>query len=118
MRSLLAIVLLGGMSAAAAQRAPSLGAAASFAVLSGTSVVSDGARVGGNVGVSPGSTISGPIAFTVGTTFRNDRAASAAQRDYAEAYGTLAALACKPLPDLRPPPGVYCIEIGRASGRG
>jgi hypothetical protein len=109
MRSLLAIVLLGGMSAAAAQRAPSLGAAASFAVLSGTSVVSDGARVGGNVGVSPGSTISGPIAFTVGTTFRNDRAASAAQRDYAEAYGTLAALACKPLPDLRPPPGVYCI---------
>ncbi|HEV7921839.1 MAG TPA: ice-binding family protein [Thermoanaerobaculia bacterium] len=110
MRSLLAIALFSWTAVVSAQvAAPPLGAAASFAVLGGSSVTGSGARVGGNVGVSPGEAISGPITFTVGGKFRNDVTARAAQRDAGDAYGKLAALSCKPLPNVRPPPGVYCI---------
>src|SRR5216684_1715995 len=76
---------------------PSLGAAASFAVLGGSAVTSSGATiVTGNLGVSPGNTITGflPGAVKVGATFRNDSTAAQAQRDTAAAYAALAGRGC------------------------
>lgn len=76
---------------------PSLGAAASFAVLGGSSVTSSGSTiVTGNLGVSPGNTVTGflPGAVKVGATFRNDSTARQAQRDAAAAYNDLAGKGC------------------------
>src|SRR5229473_2584731 len=73
---------------------PSLGAAASFAVLGGSAVTSSGATiVTGNLGVSPGNTVTGFPSGTVkvGATFRNDSTARQAQRDAAAAYDVLSA---------------------------
>jgi hypothetical protein len=72
---------------------PPLGAAASFAVLGGSSVRSSGPTiVTGNLGVSPGNTVTGfpPGTVKVGDTFHNDATAHTAQHDAAAAYNYLA----------------------------
>ncbi len=82
---------------AAAQSAPSLRTAASFAILGGSAVRNAGAtNVTGNLGVSPGDAISGfpPGAVHIGATYRDDVLARQAQRDAAAAYADLAGRAC------------------------
>jgi hypothetical protein len=104
---------------ASAQSAPSLGTAASFAVLGGSSVTSSGpTRVTGNLGVTPGTTVTGFTgssagAVILGSIYRNDALARDAQRDSAAAYRDLAGRACTGV--LTNPgsqtlvPGVYCV---------
>jgi hypothetical protein len=95
---------------------PSLGAAASFAVLGGSSVTSAGSTVvTGNLGVSPGNAISGSIAVKVGATYRNDSVARQAQRDATSAYNELAGRTCTNslstnLGGMTLGPGVYCFS--------
>src|SRR3954470_5132807 len=102
------------VSTALAQQPPSLGSAASFAVLGATSVTNTGPTViSGNAGVAPGNTIIGlpDSAIRLGEKIANDGRAREAQRDAAIAYDGLAA-SCVHLPvltDVPIPPGVYCI---------
>lgn len=112
-------VSLSAALAAEAQRPPSLGSAASFAVLGGTSVTSgDYSRVSGNLGVSPGSAVSGfpPASISLGQVFRDDATARAAQQDLADAYRDLADRPCgrrlTSLGGATLAPGVYCFESG------
>lgn len=109
-------VLWAGTIPALAAIAPSLGDAASFAVLGGTAVTSSGlTRVTGNLGISPASTLTGfpPGTVTLGTTHRDTALARAAQRDSARAYDDLASRGCDAT--LTSPggstlvPGVYCV---------
>lgn len=81
---------------AAAQVAPPLGQAGSFAVLGGTTVTNTGATiVTGDVGVSPGTAITGfPPGTLSGTMHSNDAVAQGAQSDLATAYNALASQAC------------------------
>src|SRR5437016_8336178 len=101
--------------AMAAQTAPSLGAAQSFAVLGGSSVVASGrSRFSGNVGVSPGKSISGitPDNLIVGDILVDDATARQAQRDAAGAYAKIAAQQpCTPLDDNAAPSSgvIYCV---------
>jgi hypothetical protein len=103
------------ISTALAQQAPSLGSAASFAVLGATSVTNAGQTVvSGNVGVAPGTTIAGlpASAIRLGEKIANDDRAREAQRDAASAYDGLTASSCMHLPvltDVPIPPGVYCV---------
>jgi len=124
-RRLLVVGVAASLSvshATAAQTAPSLGVAASFAVLGGSSVVASGrSRFSGNVGVSPGKAINGITRenLIVGDIFVDDAIARQAQRDSAVAYARLAALSpCTHLIDPKPMPppdnvelgpGVYCV---------
>jgi type VI secretion system secreted protein VgrG len=96
---------------------PSLGAAASFAVLGGSSVTSSGSTVvTGNLGVSPGNSIIGSPIVKVGATYRNDSVARQAQKDAAAAYGDLAGRTCghdlsgQDLGGRTLSPGVYCFS--------
>jgi len=98
---------------------PSLGAAASFAVLGGSAVTSSGSTiVTGNLGVSPGNTVAGfpPGIVKVGDTFRNDSTARQAQRDVTAAYADLAGRTCdrdlsgQDLGGKTLVPGVYCFS--------
>ena len=90
-----------GVSQAVAT-APTLGTAASFAVLGGSTVTNTGPTiVTGNLGVSPGSAIVGFFPDTllgpgtvVGTQHAADAVALQAQADAATAYGALAGQAC------------------------
>jgi hypothetical protein len=96
---------------ATAQSAPSLGSAASFAVLGGSAVTDSGSSiVTGNVGVSPGHTISGFTAGSVqiGAIYVDDALARQAQKDNIAAYHDLAAGACTPPSGTTLGPGVYC----------
>lgn len=91
--------LLYGPSRALAQSAPSLGNAASFAVLGGNAVTNSGPTVvTGNLGVSPGNTVtgfgSGSGTVRVGDVFSNTALAQAAQHDAFAAYNALADSAC------------------------
>jgi hypothetical protein len=107
---------------ALAQAPPSLGDAASFAVLGGSGVTSSGETVvSGNLGVSPGETIAGfpPGRVELGAIFRRDATARAAQRDSAAAFDDLAARACSfPLTALEATlaPGVYCLPSATLAG--
>ncbi len=77
---------------ALALSAPSLGNAAGFAVLGGSSVTNSGPTiVTGNLGVSPGSMITGfpPGMVRLGDTFKNDALAKAAHSDAGIAYTQL-----------------------------
>ena len=114
---LFALALLA--RAACAQPAPSLGTAASFALLAGSSVSNTGPTiVTGNVGASPGASVSGfpPATFKVGEIFRDDATARQAQRDAAAAYADLASRPCgsdlsgQDLGGKRLGPGVYCFS--------
>jgi hypothetical protein len=96
---------------------PSLGAAASFAVLGGSTVTSSGSTIiTGNLGVSPGNTITGSPTVKVGATFRNDSTARQAQKDATAAYNDLAGRTCnsdlsgQDLGGKTLAPGVYCFS--------
>ena len=127
---LMAFVLI--MSARVSQAvatAPSLGTAASFAVLGGSTVTNTGPTlVTGDLGVSPGSAIVGFFPSTpggpgtvVGTQHAADAVAAQAQADAATAYTALAGQAC----DFTHPliadiggqtlaPGVHCFPSSAA----
>jgi hypothetical protein len=87
-------VLLCATSSAFAQTAPSLGNAAPFAVLAGSTVTNTGpTNVAGNVGVSPGAAIVGfpPGTISAGSVFHAANATSAAaQVSLTTAYNDLA----------------------------
>lgn len=88
------IVLLISASPAFAQTSPSLGNAASFGVLAGSTVTNTGSSViAGNVGVSPGSAITGfpPGTVSSGNALHAANATSAAaQLSLTTAYNDLA----------------------------
>jgi uncharacterized protein with beta-barrel porin domain len=73
-------------------QAPSLGTAASFAVLAGSTVTNTGSTViNGNVGVSPGSAVTGfPPGIVNGVISVADAVAAQAQIDNITAYNVLA----------------------------
>lgn len=120
--SLLAAVgvatLLGAGSPAAAQVAPSLGTAATFAVLGGSTVTNTGSSVlTGDLGVWPGLAITGfPPGTVTGTTHAGDAVAQQAQSDLTTAYNNLAGQACgtdltsQNLGGMTLTPGVYCFS--------
>ena len=92
----------------------SLGTAASFAVLGGTTVTNTGLTVvSGDLGVSPGSAVTGfPPGVLVGTLSTADPVAAQAQADLADAYDDAAgqapdALISGDLGGLTLTPGVY-----------
>ncbi|CAN5238695.1 hypothetical protein BH20ACI2_BH20ACI2_00880 [soil metagenome] len=96
--------------------APSLGGAASFAVLAGTTVTNTGpSQVIGDVGVSPGTAITGLTPeMVVGTIYAGGGVAAQAQADALAAFNDLASQACdtiltgQDLGGLTLTPGVYC----------
>ena len=124
-RFLLIICMLSLGCLGWSQSAPSLGTAASFAVLGGTNVTCTApGAITGDVGVSPG----GAVPFTntgctiAGTVHTNDLAATNARTDFLKAYTALESDSLTPctqtistaaftgnVPALGPlPPGVYC----------
>ena len=98
--------------------APSLGTAASFAVLGGSAVTNTGPTiVSGDLGVSPGTSVTGfPPGSTGGTEHVADAVALQAQNDVTTAYNNLAGQACDTdltgmdLGGLTLVPGVYCFS--------
>jgi hypothetical protein len=99
--------------------APTLGTAASFAVLAGSTVTNTGATgVNGNLGVSPGSAVTGfpPGVVTGGTIHAGDAVAAQAQSDATTAYNSLAGQHCdfsltgQDLGGKTLVPGVYCFS--------
>ncbi|MCU1231350.1 MAG: Antifreeze protein [Acidobacteria bacterium] len=104
------LILTAWAVAPAIANEPSLGSAASFAVLGGSSVTNRGAtRVTGNVGVSPGGSVSGFTAasLSAGEIHRDDALAGSAQRDVRD---LLVSGACTPVAlSGTVAPGNYCI---------
>ncbi|MDQ5859176.1 MAG: ice-binding family protein [Acidobacteriota bacterium] len=98
--------------------AQTLGTAANFAVLGGSTVTNTGATVvAGDLGVSPGSAVTGfPPGIVVGTIHAADAVALQAQSDLTIAYNFLAGLPCntnltgQDLGGLTLTPGVYCFS--------
>jgi type VI secretion system secreted protein VgrG len=99
--------------------APSLGAAAGFAVLGASTVTCTGQSVvTGDVGVSPGTGITGfnPPCTVTGTIHPGDAAAVKAHADLGIAYGALAAASCdhnltgQDLGGQTLAPGIYCFD--------
>ena len=109
--------LLCGASPVLAQ---TLGTAASFGVLGGSTVTNTGPSVvTGNLGVSPGSAVTGfppGIVTPPGTIHSNDAVASQAQNDVTTAFNSLAGAACdtdltgQDLGGKTLVPGVYCFS--------
>lgn len=103
---------------AMAQTAPSLGAAANFAVLAGSTVTNTGPSVvGGDLGVSPGASVTGfPPGTTLGATDAGGPSAADAQTSVTTAANALLAQACTTnfgpgnvdLGGQTLTPGVYC----------
>jgi hypothetical protein len=104
------LILTAWAVAPAIASEPSLGSAASFAVLGGSSVTNRGAtRVTGNVGVSPGGSVSGFTAasLSAGEIHRDDALARSAQRDVSS---LLVSGACTPVTiSGTVAPGSYCV---------
>ena len=126
---MLATVLLtslGIASAAQAAVAPSLGAAASFAVLGGSTVTNTGPSViQGDVGVSPGSAVTGfppGIVVPPAAIHAGDGVAGSAQTSATGAFNALAgqqcdtALSSAELGGLTLTPGVYCVGSAQLTG--
>lgn len=98
--------------------APSLGTAAAYAILGGSTVTNTGSTVlTGSLGVSPGLAITGfPPGLVSGATHAGDAAAAQAQSDVGIAYAVLAGDACsvdltgQDLGGLTLTPGVYCFS--------
>jgi len=117
---LLGICVLSMGSASWAQSAPSLGSAASFAVLGSSTVTCTGAStLTGDVGVSPGSAVTGfpaPCTDAGGAIHAADAAALQAHHDAALAYATLVGDSCntnltgQDLGGLTLAPGIYCFN--------
>ena len=114
---------LAASSASAASSAPSLGAAASFAVLGGTSVTCTGSSVTGDVGVSPGTSVTGfpptsTLCTLAGTVHAGDATAALAHNAFVIAYDALKGMTCDPANNLTGQdlggkslaPGVYCFN--------
>jgi len=103
-------------------RAPSLGAASSFAVLAGTAVTCTDGTVTGNVGVYPGTAITQTSCPVTGNINRGDSTAAQAEGDFLTAYGQFATLHCDQtftdttLGNHTFRPGVYCFEAALTSG--
>ena len=103
---------------AAAQTAPSLGAAEPFAVLGGSTVTNTGPSViTGNLGVSPGSSITGfPPGIVAGSMHAGDATALLAQNSLVTAYNALGTEPCtsnrtgQDLGGLILTPGIYCFD--------
>jgi len=101
-------------------QAPSLGSAASFAVLGSSTVTCTGATtITGDVGVSPGSAVTGfpaPCTVVGGAIHAADTVALQAHHDAALAYAFLKAETCntnltgQDLGGLTLSPGVYCFD--------
>jgi hypothetical protein len=102
--------------------APSLGTAAGFAGLAGSTVTNTGLSfIGGNLGVSPGTAITGfPPGVVDGTIHASDAVAIQAQSDTTVAYNNLAEQACdvnltgQNLGGLTLTPGTYCFDSNAA----
>lgn len=104
----------------AALAAPSLGAAASFGVLAGSTVNNTGATsiLEGDLGVAPGLTLTGfpPGLMQGGRMYAGDSNASQAQSDVTAAYGLLAGDPCtrdltgRDVGGLTLAQGVYCFS--------
>ena len=112
------VALLCGPSQVLAQNI-SLGSAANFAVLGGSTVTNTGPTViTGDVGVSPGTSITGfPPGLVIGTIHRADSVALNAQNDLTIAYNNAAGRPCgttltgSDLGLVGPlGPGVYCFS--------
>ncbi len=115
------VTILGGVSSASAQTAPSLGTAQSFAVLGGSTVTNTGPTVvTGDLGLSPGTSVTGfpPGQVVGGAIHAADAAAASAQNSVTTAYNSLAGQACpgannltgQNLGGLTLTPGVYCFS--------
>jgi type VI secretion system secreted protein VgrG len=111
----------GGEASPLAQTAPTLGTAASFAVLGGSTVTNTGpTTVSGDLGVSPGTAVTGfpPGTVTNGTIHAADAVAAQAQSAVTTAYNSLAGQPCPPgnnftgtdLGGRTLVPGVYCFS--------
>ncbi len=102
--------------------APSLGTAAGFSGLAGSTVTNTGlSSIGGNLGVSPGTNITGfPLGIVDGTIYLGDAVASQAQSDTTVAYNNLAGQACdtdltgQDLGGMTLTPGTYCFNSSAA----
>ncbi|MCU1347573.1 MAG: hypothetical protein JWO56_603 [Acidobacteria bacterium] len=114
-----AVLLLLLLSAIPAAAQVSLGTAANFGVLGGSTVTNTGPTVvRGEVGVSPGSAVTGFPPGTVigGSIHSNDAVAMQAQSDLTTAYNTVAGTPCTAdltgidLGGLTLTPGVYCFS--------
>jgi hypothetical protein len=108
---------------AAAQTAPSLGTAQSYAVLAGSTVTNTGPSViGGDLGLSPGTAVTGfpPGTVSGGTIHAADAAALSAQSSLTTAYNALAGQSCtqdltgQDLGGKVLTPGVYCFSSSAA----
>ena len=109
----------GGEASHVNATAPTLGTAASFAVLGGSTVTNTGETiVTGNVGVWPGSAVTGfpPGRVFGGTIHRGDAVAQQAQNDATTAYNSLAGQPCdedltgQDLGGLTLTTGTYCFS--------
>lgn len=101
----LTVGLVAAPGASAAAPGVSLGTAANFAVLAGSTVTNTGpTTVNGDLGLSPGTSVTGfPPGGVVGTVHAADSVASQAQTDLASAYTDLAA---------RVPTATIPVELG------
>jgi len=118
-----AATLLGAAAPAAAQVAPSLGAAQSYAILAGATVTNTGPSViGGDLGLSPGTAVTGfpPGSVVGGAIHAADAAALSAQNSLTTAYNSVASQACtqdltgQDLGGKTLTPGVYCFSTSAA----
>jgi hypothetical protein len=111
-------VLWCGVPEARAQIAPSLGAAASFAVLGSSTVTNTGSStITGDLGVYPGTAVVGfPPGTVAGTIQAGTGAALAAQTSVTTAWDNLTSQGCtqdltgQNLGGLTLTPGVYCFS--------
>ncbi len=97
------VAMAGASLPAGAAGGPSLGAAATFAVLGASNVSNTGTTaVTGDVGVSPGTEINGfpPAIVTGGALHAGDTLAATAHADATTAYGVLAGMASIPANNL------------------
>ena len=112
------LVLVVAQATVSSATAPSLGTAASFAVLGGSAVTNTNAsKVTGDLGVSPGSSITGfPPGTVDGTIHSADAVAAQAQVDVGTAYDALTSQACdvdltgQDLGGKTLKTGVYCFD--------